>query len=429
MDDFQHFEPFPSETRMEMPEMSYEQELLNTPVPFSNRVEFLSDYEKFDSKPMTAREISDELGISVVKTNTLLSELGASTDENEIYEEYAFVVLKEEVQWQKNYDSLNEFLSASAIGKVLSKSEVWVKQNAYGLGVYAESQNIGKNRIGYVYPKVLVNMLRTVIHQFPPANSLHAIDEVEDILGKDRKWVERIVKEHNLDSEIRTLFISQKPGVHYPQATVDTLMILKDELTQPAGDWMTVGKMAELLSKSRKWVEENIDSFLDSGEPRLSDSGKNDIHYPPEVFEHLNVIIAELPQYASDWMTEWDITQKLNRSGHWVKDKLNSYSDTSKVLLTNKGNRPLVHYPPKVIVELKKIISEEPTAEGWVNAKEIGEMLLKSKDWVRRRLGTVGIKSELRFNRTGQLREHYPPEIIDALQLSYLIDEENALEV
>jgi len=427
-------EPLPPETRLEPPELSYEQELLNTPVPFSNRVEFLSEYEKINSKPMTAKAISNFLGVSELKVQTMAVRLGAGFhfDENEskLYDEMTLAVMDDEIVQQNKYDLLQDQISASAIGKFLSKSEVWVKKTAYGLGVYPEVKNIGKNRVGYVYPKTLIQMLRTLILHFPPANNLHSIDEAETILGKDRKWIEGMVQRHNLAYEMRTHAISQKLGVHYSQATIDELILKLAEIPPLAGDWMTKGRMAELVSRDRKWVNNNLGEYQTLGELRRADSGKSEIHYPLKALVHLQDTIANLPARAGDWMTGWDIAQSLGQSQQWVNDKLKSYEEYSKILLTNTGNRPLVHYSPIVIDALKSLISDKPAhADGWVNAKEVSQMLVKSRDWVSRRIGNVGICSEARLDRRGQPGVHYPPEIIDILQLNYLIDEENSLKV
>jgi len=430
MDDFQHFEPFPPETRMEMPEMSYEQELLNTPVPFSNRVEFLSEYEKFDSKPMTARQISEELSVSIIKTNRYLLEVGALFDENGTYEEHAFGVVKDEVQWQNNYEALEEYLTVSEIGEVLSKSEVWVKQNAYGLGVYPESSVNHQNQAVQVYSKSLVVMLRTLIHQFPPNTDLYNVDETKTLVGKDRKWIERMVQLHNLPFEVRRHSLSQKLGIHYPQNTIDALEAIRNELPPPAGDWFTVRQLAKAISKSLDWVEDHLGEYRATGELRLTDSSRIAQHYSPEVLEYLQGIVEELPPPANDWMTEKMMAKKLGRTWYWIKEKIEPYAALSEIRLTSTGNKPFEHFPPSVYDALQKMSAEEIAhAGGWVNETEVSEMLVKSRFWVKRRIGSVGIASEIRFDRKGHPRTHYPPEIIDTLQLKYLIDEENGLEV
>ena len=433
MDDLRldYSKPFPAETRMELPDVSYEQELLNTPVPFAHRIEFLSEYEKFNSKPMTTQALSAALGVSETRVEIMAFQLGAafSVDQNNnrVYEEYAFAVMQDEVSWQKEYDKLEEFLSGSSIGSFLLKSEQWVKQNAAGLGIYPESKKIGENRIVYVYPKSLIGMLRTIIYHTPPANDFHNTDEVEAIVGKERKWIEKMVREHNLTYEIRMLTLAQKPGVHYPQETIDALMLIRAELPPPAGDWLTLGQIRKSISRSLNWIDEYLGEYKTTGEIRLTDSERVAIHYSPETLRHLQDIIANLPPPAEDWMTESMLAHELGRTKQWVKERLAPYDTLSEIRLTNKGNRTYVHYPPTVLTALKKLIDEEiKEAQGWINENEISDMLLKSRFWIKRRIGSIGVASEIRLDRKRQPRTHYPPEIVDVFQLNYLIDEENA---
>ena len=67
-------ERLPAETRMEMPEVSYEQELIMTPVPFENRVAYLSDFVKPHAKRETIEHIAKALGVSVGRAERMAEE-------------------------------------------------------------------------------------------------------------------------------------------------------------------------------------------------------------------------------------------------------------------------------------------------------------------------------------------------------------------
>lgn len=348
------------ETRMEYPLMSYEQELLMTHVPFKNRVAFLSDYVKPDAQHMTVDEIANRLNVSKGRIETLAGNMGANfvheSTKGETYELYTFEVIEEEIIWQKVEASLEEYVSAYVLAEHLAKSEVWVQRTAYSLGIYPEERHEG-NRRTIVYPRELLGMLRTVILHTPPANELYSIDETEVLVGKDRQWITRMVSEHELLWETRLLSMARKKGVHYPEETVDALKALASELPPPAGDWLTVSQLGRATGRTKEWIRSHLGSYADVGEFRIADNNKIELHYPVEALEYLKRIIAELPPYAGDWVTVWGIAQKLHRSVPWVQKHIVEFESLAEFRLTNRGNRPLLHYPPEVL-EAMTYISE-----------------------------------------------------------------------
>jgi len=252
-----------------MPEQSYELELLGTPVPFSNRVEFLSYYVKPLAKCETAQHIANRLNVSVAKVEAMAAQVGSASrvtiNGMTEYALYTREVIEEEIAWQEFYDSLDEELSAYAIGTYLAKSEVWVKKTASSLDIYPELKWISENRQGYVYPKNLADMLRTIILHTPPANDLFSMDEAEELLGVHRGWIKEAIEQYNLPTEIRTLSISQKEGVHLPQKTLDVLQSLRAELPPLAGDWLTATRLGTIVGRDKKWVRAHIGPYGEQG--------------------------------------------------------------------------------------------------------------------------------------------------------------------
>lgn len=351
-------ERLPAETRMEVPELSYEQELLLTHVPFKNRVEFLSDYVKPHARHMTVDEIARRLNVSVGRVETLADRVGANFTHNDsegtTFELFTFEVIEEEIVWQKVEDSLEDQISAYAIAEYLAKSEVWVRRTAYNLAVYPE-QRWENNRWVFLYPKEVLLMLRTVILHTPPANDFYAIDEAVALVGKSREWIARAVELNELDWEVRLLSVSHKDAVHYPKETIDVLCALAAELPPPAGNWLTVTQMGVAVSRTKEWVRAHLGEQLYAAEPRIGDNMKVEGHFPPETLQYLKGIIAELPPYADDWVTVWGIATKLGRSVPWVQNHISEYDDCAELRLTNRGNRPLMHYPPEVLAALALI--------------------------------------------------------------------------
>lgn len=356
-------EPLPPATRMELPELSYEQELLNTPVPFENRIAFLSEYSKVSSKQSTFDELLVNLGVSAYVLRSVLSEINApfkSLDSGEvIYESHTEEVAADELSWQKKFNALNDYLAAISIAKVLSKGTDSVHQLAYGLQVYPEFKDIGKRR-SFIYPKELAQMLHILTLHHPPAGDWYGPDEAESSVGKNREWIESQVSKYGLKSGMR-MSRNNIMVAHYPFETIEALWAMVEQLPPPAGDWMTVNHMARLLNKSSYWVNARIDTYYHLAEERLTDIQRVELHYPPYVFPYLEGLAAELP----------------------------------------------------------------PPGNGWLTVEDIMEMLLKSRDWVITRLKKINAVSEMRLSSTNEPRAHYHPDIVDILQLKYLIDEEN----
>lgn len=350
-------ERLPPETRMELPTLSYEQELLTTHVPFENRVAMVSEYVKPQARHMTVAEMAVQLEITPGRVQTLADYIGAQFDDQSAqYELYTLEVIEEEIVWQSLEDSLDEKVSAYALSEYLAKSEVWVKQTAYGLGVYPDSVKVG-NRQMRLYPRELLGMLRIILLHTPPANDLYSIGEAEALVGKERDWIARMVEKHELIWEYRTLAESGRVGVHYPQDTIDTLRALAAEIP-PAGDWLTATQLGRLVSRDKKWVRDHLGDYLALAEPRIADNMKIEPHYPPEALVYLQQIIETLPPYAGDWMTVGGIASKLGRSVDWVEKRIEQFKDRAEPRLTNKGNRSLTHYPPEVYEELQRISEE-----------------------------------------------------------------------
>jgi len=367
MDEFQHFEPFPPETRMKMPEMSYEQELLNTPIPFENRVAFLSEYLKVTSEESTFEQLALNLDIAKSVLSSILGEIEAPFTQLEtgeiVYNSRTEEVVAEELHWRNRFSEFDDFMSAASIASNVSKGIDSVHELANGLGVYLKFEEVGKRKF-YRYPKELAQKLHTLAFHFPPANDWYNPTEAEVEVGKDREWIEAQVALHGLKTGMR-MSGNNNMISHYPAETIAALVSLVEKLPPPAGDWMTARSMASLLNRSRDWVVARLVMYRDLAEDRLTDIHTVKLHYPPQVFLTLKQLSDNLP----------------------------------------------------------------PPADGWVNRKEVSEMLVRTRHWVDKRIGSVGIASEMRLDRKEISRIHYSPEIIDTLQLKYLIDEENGLEV
>lgn len=350
-------ERLPSGTLIEYPEVSYERELLGTPVSFANRIEFLSDIEMLSAKKMTAQDIARQLGVTTTRVNIMARKFGVTSTVDKVaiteYEIFTFEVITHELEWQQTFEQLDEYVSLSTVADLIGKTKEWVLTNAAGLDFYPEDRPLNTARLVRSYPKEVVDMLRTISLHFPPANNLYNMTEVEAKLGKSNIWINKMVELHGLPASMRTATVTKRVGVHFYEETVQELKKLVDALPEPAGDRFTVSRMATLLNKSSRWVNKRLIPYEAEGNDFLDDFSRPSTHYPKEVFEALKELASEIPS-ADGWFTNNNIRQILGVKIDWLDNRLKDYWDVAEMRISIAGKAAL-HYSPEVAEEIEEL--------------------------------------------------------------------------
>ena len=374
----------PFETRIPLPEMSYEQEILNTDVPFENRTAFLSEYDKLDSAPILLTHLADQLDMSVGRARAYALEVNAIVleeyPEDVLFDIYTKPVIEQELAWEDDFLQLDDYVPVHKISNTLSIGESTVHQLAYGLGIYPQFVETGKRR-SILYPKELASQIRLYRFHFPPSAGWSGIKEAESYVGKSGEWIMNTVKKYELKHGKR-MSGSNVFSQHFPQETLDELLSIKQELPQFGGDWVTERRMEALIGASKGELQQYLAPYADASEQRLADTGHERIHYPP-----------------------WVILQ--------VKD-------IRMEAMRAKLEKQLAQQEKK-----ERVLSAAPPANDWLTIPMVAEMVQRPRSWVESRLGQLGIESERRRDRMNRPNPHVPPESVDELQLHFLIDEEN----
>jgi hypothetical protein len=423
-------ERLPDDTRMELPDESYEQELVATPIPFENRVEYLSDYVKPAARSMTCAEVAVNLGVDIDTARKLLSDIDAPIVSAEgaaekKYHPSSLEVIKDELDWRKAYSELNDELSVARIVDFVGRSRDWVVANAYALGVYPKpDRNSSHGPRARVYPKDLVNQLRKLRLHTPPASEHYSITELQEIVKKDHRWIERQLSLHGIVPDNREHLMTGEVGPHYRTDVVDLLLQAVSELPPLAGEWMTAG----FLAKSTGLTEHQVKRLLKGvheGEMRLSDYSRPALHYPPEVETFLNAYVEDSARDEVTYTYE-EIAQKVGRSVFWVKAKARPFKD--QVIIKPTSDTKINHqFSQEVMDTIASIAKQEPPmGDDWLTIEDISKMLIRHRSWVVRRLAQATIASEVRLDVRMKPRQHYSPSAIDELQYTFMIDEENA---
>ena len=247
---------------MELPELSYEQELLNTPIPFSNRIEFLSDYVKSEAKPMSLRQICAATGMTQRQGRVYVDELkpdvvGLIDGTEEMFEPYTLEVFEDEREWDESFGQLDSYLSIDAMATYLARHRDWVTKNLNGLGVYPSLRQNSQKHLLSLYPKESVWMLRSLSLHFPPANDWWSTDELHEEFHRGHEWIRSTLGRLGVQTSLRTSVGSRVVVPHHAPEARDVLKTVLHE-QKPAGDWLTVWGLAETLGKHNSWVKKRI---------------------------------------------------------------------------------------------------------------------------------------------------------------------------
>jgi|GEM_PF-6279505 len=363
-------ERWPTETRMEMPEHSYAQELLGIPVPFENRVEFLSDYSKNILREQTSLQISKIINTSSATVERIADEVAAgivdvSTNGQPIYEAYTLEVIENEIEWSTLYNKLDAHLPVAAIASFLGKQEIWVQNRLNELNVALPPETrLKSGRMGRGYDKKIVISLRHIMLHAPPAKNMHNLHDMEAILGRHRDWIRPRLQKLGFAALTRTSVLSGEVGLYFTDEALEALKIINMNLAPPAGNWVTVGTIARLLSKDRKWVLKRIDAYQELSEIRRDDFDRELVHYPPFVLEELQKLVVPTAKNIYGWLTEDEVAEMLCKTRGWVKKRV-SEIQTGSLLLLDENNRSRVHYSPEVVdeLQLKYFVDEENKLE------------------------------------------------------------------
>lgn len=342
-----------------VPERSHTQELLDTPIPIENRIELLSAYVIPTSKIHSLEQMAKKLGITPHRVRELTNEIGIAPliDNGKTeYPLFTFELLEEELAWDATFESLEEYLSAKSIAKVVARDERWVKHRANELAIFPELRTFSSGREGFGYPKTLIPILRHVMLQTPLAGEWFNLSELEQEMGKSREWVIARLKNGGFTPNERVARTNHAVTDHFPPDSYDYLKRCLQEESRQAGDWLTMTYIARSLGRDEKWVKAHLEPYETLKEKRLDDVNKMTYHYPPLVYEALVRINIQTQSYeeSGEYMTVKTLAQKIGRSVLWVKNRVDQIEATPETR-RNRSNRLYEYYPPKALEQLRHL--------------------------------------------------------------------------
>jgi hypothetical protein len=358
---------FSDATRMPMPERSYAQEQLDILIPLENRIAHLIPYVEPTSELLSAYSIAQGIGAEIHWVQKTAKRIGITTipakgtggADTELYPSLSLELLKEEWQWYQAYNALEDRLTSYAIGKFMARHDSWVERTAADLGIYAEygrSPSSGLN--SFLYPKTLIPQLRHIQLVIPPQEDWLSVRSIAELTGQSVNWVRSRLEKRGFITEERRLYAGGKIFQLYPPESLAYIETLARERPSAAGDWLTVGAMARMLSKTDDWVSYRVKRLYEElGVLREDDTRKTVPHYPPSVLKSLQKEVEQISEFkeAGDYLAASGLARVLGKSINWVQRRL-PYIDSQPETRINPANkRPLPYYPPETVEILQAL--------------------------------------------------------------------------
>ncbi len=201
------------------------------------------------------------------------------------------LVPDDEPEWQGVYDSLEEHITIDKMWKVVGKSRGWVERRIEALGI---TPAIHQTRTGHpdnpLYAKEVALFLKREADANPLDNGWVNLRQLEQITGQDREWIANRLQEANIVPESRCSSLSGHTLDFYPPESAELIQNAADERPELAADWLTEEGLTNGLQKSLAWVRNRLAQYKALAEDRRDEHGVTRVHYPPHVFAELEQV-------------------------------------------------------------------------------------------------------------------------------------------
>jgi len=348
---------FSDETRMPIPEKSYAQELLETPIPLENRIAHLIPYIEPTAELLSSHAIAKRIGAEEYWVSSVAKRIGIELLPNDsgegaaqLYPPLSLELLDEEWRWQQAYEALDEKISLYKVSQFLARPRQWIADKSAELGVFPEY--IQEGRPTFLYEKTIILALRHLILIVPPQGDWHSVADLEELTGVPETRIRTLIAKQAIQSQMRWSYSTARELPHFPPESRETVERERDARPEPAGEWDTVVGAARALSKSPDWVRSRIGPEYEKKE-LLDDSGKPAIHYKGLV-DGLRDEAKKIESYpeAGHFVTLSRLASIVGRSKNWTADRLLDIEDLVMETRLDGRGIPATHYDPETAVIL-----------------------------------------------------------------------------
>lgn len=240
----------------------------------------------------------------------------------------------------------------------MARHDSWVEKCAYELGVYpAKGRQQTSGQVSYLYPKTLIPQLRHIILSYMPQEDRVTLGDINQETGMKKSTIKKHLEQAGLTSEKRWSYTTGSLYDFYPEESTDFIKSIISELPPPAGDWLTVGTMADTLGKDYDWVKSRVVKFEDYAREKRDDNGRIRLYYPPFVLSALREEVDALDgiPFAGDQLTVSGLAIAVGKSGRWVHARLPYIETKPRDMINPVNNRIFIYYEQTAADELASL--------------------------------------------------------------------------
>ncbi len=343
-------------------------------IPLDYRLAHLGINPQMTGEPQTAEKIGEEIGTNAKWIHRLMVRFGVvpkldahpqnNLEDVKFYPAFATELAREEYEWRQHYLLLPSRMNANQISEEVGRSYGWTTKTLNGL--YPNPPRQRSSYKSLTYPRIAVQHLRDLTIATPPDENWHTLGKLKEITGFDREWIEKVLNKAGLKPEERRAVLTGRELLHYPPEAEEILREAAERRAPPAGNWLTVQTIEDLLSKSHPWVQSRIDKYFSNlGELRQDDNKVERVHYPGNVLSALQeeLDIINVTPEAKDWSTISALESELGKHALTLKKLLEKDALRPRMRLNKKGYIS-PHYSPAVKIHLKNEIKRLESSVG-----------------------------------------------------------------
>jgi RNA polymerase sigma factor (sigma-70 family) len=240
--------------------------------------------------------------------------------------------------------------------------------------------------------------------------------EIAEILDKPWTWVVRhtvLYKEQAREVHAN----NRVNSLHFPESLLPQLFAEYDTDT-PAGEWLTATKMAHELGVGYKWVHKRLFQLPYTGEFRKDRRGQSRLHYPPAALDELvQERLSTEPPDLERKCTIYEFATSLGRHFDWVSRHIADLGVEPEFHRDVVG-KVVPFYPRNIYSDLEYENTKYSEQGDRVTMPFLVEAVGKDREWILKKLGELGVRSELRESPAFHRRVYptYPSEVVDYLQ-------------
>lgn len=248
----------------------------------------------------------------------------------------------------------------------------------------------------------------------PVKGKLVAAHTIAKIVGQRQRWTME---------QLRTSDLQATPDIYrgieifrYDETeAVSYIRHILSERPAPAGDMMTIARMARELNKEDGWVASRVEiRFAKFRELRMDDRNRPSIHYPRWVFRTLLDEVEVLEGYPTATEADYaimDLARELDRDQKWIEVRLLPLGIIGETKLNAYNKVPRVYYNDDDLKKLKaeneKILSYPVAGDDDATVDTLGKLTQHDKRWVVRRLPYIAVFPRTMLGSNSQPNVYY----------------------